>query len=108
MKLITIEDYAKINEMRIQDAYELVNNEKLRKFNQPHIGMKRLTLVYVDSAPDFISYLDVNTVYFSQSEAARTMGVSLEKMRKKVVRGEVKSTRMKKFCFIPSEQFKDL
>ena len=105
MRLIAAEDYADWKGVKMQEVYLYINEGKLKTFSQQYGGLKKLTLIYVDRAPDHIPSLDANIEYLSQKSAAFKLGVSRELIRRQVVNKEIDSVVIKGCCFIPMDQF---
>ncbi|ALT18843.1 hypothetical protein AVI51_07655 [Piscirickettsia salmonis] len=58
MRLISIEDYARLHKITVQDAHTLIEEGKLLVSKNAHVSLRKLTLICVDRAPNNIHSLD--------------------------------------------------
>ncbi|ODN40955.1 MerR family transcriptional regulator [Piscirickettsia litoralis] len=108
MKLITVEDYAVLNKMRVQDVYILIQEGKLKTQASEHkqIRLKsHINLVYVEQVPKSIVSLDASIKYLTQKETVKRTGLPVDRVRKMINSGEIKSIRIKGTAFVPADQF---
>ena len=73
MKLITVEDYAALNNISVQEVYVLIGEGKLKIQASEHYQLRlknHINLVYVDEAPKNIVSLEGDVEYLSQKETA--------------------------------------
>lgn len=105
LRLISIEDYARIHKITVQEAHILVEEGNLFVSKSTHVSLRKLMLVYVDNVPKNIPSLDSSISYLAQDEIARKLNIPMNVLREKLKSGEIKSVRIKRFCFIPRNQF---
>ena len=65
----------------MQEAYTLVGEGKLLISRKTHVHFRKLTLVYIESAPMAIPSLDSQAEYLTQEAVAARLGVSVIVLR---------------------------